>query len=192
MELKDYWQTIRHRWKVIVLTLGLTVAVAGLLTAQATPEYASSTKIFISTSPSDTSQAYTGNLFATQRVSSYADLVKSRQLAERVADDLGGTMTPEALQEDVVASVVPETVSLKITATDPDPSLARDIAQAYAEALSTLVAGPRDPGREAGARSSRPRSSTTPRSRPRRSARSRSATSAWRSCSGCCSASASP
>ena len=35
---------------------------------------------------------------------------------------------------------MPETVLLQITATDPDPMLARDMAQAYAEELRTLVA----------------------------------------------------
>ena len=52
------------------------------VTWQATPQYASSDRLFVSTSQSDESSAYTGNLFATQRVASYADLVTSRQLAD--------------------------------------------------------------------------------------------------------------
>ena len=140
MELRDYWRTIKRRWMTIVACLLVTVAVAGVVTWQTTPQYASTARLFVSTSPSDASQAYQGGLFATQRVASYADLIQSQQLAEQVSQDLGGEPTAAELPGKVEAAVVPETVNLEITATDPDPVLARDIAQAYAEQLSALVA----------------------------------------------------
>lgn len=140
MELKDYWLTVRRRWRVIVATVAVAVGVAAALTWQATPQYASTASIFVSTSPSDTSDAYTGNLFATQRVNSYAELVGKRKLADRVATELGGDVSAAQLQSSVTTSINPDTVLLDITATDPDPVVARDIAQAYAESLSVFVA----------------------------------------------------
>ena len=140
MELRDYWRTIKRRWMTIVACLLLTVAVAGVVTWQTTPQYASTARLFISTAPSDASQAFQGGQFATQRVASYADLIKSRQLAEQVSEDLDGALTGAELEGRVEAAVVPETVNLEITATDPDPERARDIAQAYAEGLAALVA----------------------------------------------------
>jgi capsular exopolysaccharide synthesis family protein len=151
VELKDYWHTIRHRWKIVLFSLLAVVAVAGFLTWQATPQYASTSRIFVSTSESSTGDAYTGGLFATQRVTSYADLVGSRQLASRVSDSLGGSMDPDALTDQVTAEVVPETVILEITATDPDPETARDLAQAYAEGLRELVADLETPSGRQGA-----------------------------------------
>jgi len=139
VELKDYWITIRRRWRVVALVLVSALAAAAFLTWQATPLYASSARLFVSTSESDTSAAYQGGLFATQRVASYADLVKSRQLAARVSDELGGELDADELTEQVEATVVPATVILEITATDADPAVARDIAQAYAEGLRELV-----------------------------------------------------
>ena len=139
MELKDYWTTIRHRWLTVVGCLLVALGAAAFLTWQATPQYASSASVFVSTSESDASTAYQGSLFATQRVASYAILVEQRQLAERVTDALGGEMDPDALTGQVEAQVVPETVILEITATDPDPEVARDIAQAYAEELRESV-----------------------------------------------------
>lgn len=139
MELKDYWTTVRRRWRWVASCLLLAVAAAAALTWAATPQYSSSTRLFISTSQSDESSAYTGNLFATQRVTSYADLVTSRQLAERVADDLGLTTDSRLLTGQVSAAVVPETVMLEITATDPDPQRAADIAQTYGEQLTELI-----------------------------------------------------
>lgn len=139
MELKDYWLTVRRRWRVVVATLVATLAVAAAVTLQATPQYDSSTRLFVSTSESDTSSAYTGNLFATQRVASYADLVGSRQLAGQVEDSVGGEVAAEDLRELVEATVVPETVILEITATHPDAEVAARVAQAYAEELQALV-----------------------------------------------------
>ncbi len=139
MEFKDYWRTVRKRWRVIVLCLALTVGLAGALTWQTTPQYASTASLFVSTSPSDAADAYQGNLFATQRVNSYANLARKRNLAEKVADNLGGDLSPAQLQSQVTTQVDPDTVILSLTATDPDPVQARDIAQAYAEALSEEV-----------------------------------------------------
>ena len=123
-----------------MVALVLTTAAAAFVTWQTTPEYASSARLFVATSDADASQAYQGGLFATQRVASYADLVpKSRQLADDVVEALGGDADAGDLQEQITAQVVPDTVNLEITATDPDPVRARDIAQAYAEALSDMV-----------------------------------------------------
>jgi tyrosine-protein kinase len=141
VELRDYWTTVRRRWRVVVAVLAVTVGAAAFITWQATPMYSSSARLFVATSESDATQAYQGNLFATQRVESYADIVpKSRKLAEQVVDDLGDGSDPDVVRSQVKATVVPDTVNLEITATDADPVRARDIAQAYAEALSDLVA----------------------------------------------------
>ena len=138
MELQDYWRTIRRRWGLVVGCLVLVIAVAAIWTWTVTPLYSSTTRIFVSTSQSDENSAYTGNLFATQRVASYADLVTSNQLAERVAAELGDR-DPGDLREKVTATSVPETVILEIAATDADPESAAAIAQAYAEQLQDLV-----------------------------------------------------
>lgn len=138
MELQDYWRTVRRRWGLVVGTLVVVLGLAAIWTFTVTPLYSSTTRIFVSTSQADENSAYTGNLFATQRVASYADLVTSNQLAERVSADVDG-ISPEALRQKVTATSVPETVILEISATDPDPEVARDIAQAYAEQLQELV-----------------------------------------------------
>lgn len=139
MELSDYWQTIRRRWHLILVTLLVALGAAAAFTWTAVPQYESSTRLFVSTSESDVGTAYTGSQFATQRATSYANLVESRQLAERVAGLLEEGADPELLQEQVEATVVPETVILEISATDPDPSRAQAIAQSYAEELRALI-----------------------------------------------------
>ena len=93
MELQDYWRTIRRRWPIVVASLAVVMAVAAVITWSTTPQYSSTARLFISTSQSDESSAYTSNLFATQRVASYADLAGSNMLADRVAERVGATPT---------------------------------------------------------------------------------------------------
>ena len=84
VELKDYWTAIRRRWLVVLLCVLIAGGAAWLITWQTTPQYSSAARLFVSTSPSDNSDAYQGSLFATQRVASYADLVGSRQNGMRL------------------------------------------------------------------------------------------------------------
>ncbi|QZY28771.1 polysaccharide biosynthesis tyrosine autokinase [Nocardioides coralli] len=140
MELRDYWNTIRRRWVTVVACLVLAVAAASLVTWQTTPLYQSTAKVFVSTSEKDTATAYQGGLFATQRVASYADLVNEPSTAERVSSALGGDLDPTMLEENVEATVVPETVILEISFTHPDAEVARDVAATYATGMREIVA----------------------------------------------------
>ena len=146
MELKDYWLTIRRRWRLVALAVVVSTMAAGLLTLQATPLYQSSTRLFVATPTSDTGEAASGGQFATSRVLSYVDQVTLRTLATTVANELGGEIDPDVLVNSVSASVVPQTVNILITVEHPDPVIARDIAQAYAEALKSQVADIESPG----------------------------------------------
>lgn len=138
MALRDYWRVAVRRWKIIVVTLILALSLGGLITSRMTPEYSSTARMFVSTRVSDTTQAYQGGLFASQRVSSYADLVKSRSLAVSVAEKIGFD-NPEKLQKYVTATVVQDTVNLQITARATTPEFAQTIAQAYAVKLSRKI-----------------------------------------------------
>ncbi len=140
VELKDNWRTIRRGWVTVLLVVLLCVGAAAFLTWQSTPQYSSTARLFVATSQGDVNSAYTGGLFATQRVTSYADAVpESERLAEDVAGMLNDGTKPDEVREQIVASIVPETVNLQLTATDPDPQRARDIAQAYALAVSEFI-----------------------------------------------------
>lgn len=140
MDLRDYWRIVQRRWVVLLACVGLTLGAAIAITAVMTPQYASTARLFISTSEQDSSTSFQGGMFAVQRVASYADLVQSRELAEAVGqrldlDDDASALLPEKVQ----AEVVPETVILQLRATDPSPERAQIIAQAYAEELQELV-----------------------------------------------------
>ena len=74
MNLREYVRSLRRRSKLITITALLFVALAGVLTYQATPKYRSTTDLFVSTGQDDNTTAYTGSLYSAQRVQSYARL----------------------------------------------------------------------------------------------------------------------
>ncbi len=144
MELRDYLRILRRRWMLIATLTLLVVGAAAAWTFTSTPQYQSTARVFVSTTSSNSGEsvgdAFTGAQFSQQRVTSYADLVgKSRELADVVIDDLDAAMTTGELLEAVEATVVPETVIIDLSVTDPSPAMAQALTQAYATALSDLI-----------------------------------------------------
>ena len=139
MELRDYVRVLRRRWLMIVLVTAALTALAGLATALQSPQYASTARLFVSTSQTDEGQLLQGGQFSAQRVKSYADLITSRELARRVIADTGIETTPAALVRQVSGEAVLDTVNLDLTVTDPDARRAQLLAQSYAEQLTDLV-----------------------------------------------------
>jgi capsular polysaccharide biosynthesis protein len=135
VELRDYWRIVRRRWRIVVACVVIALAVAAAVTFLATPQYSSTSSVFASTRLYESTDAYQGNLFATERVNSYASMVTKSWMANVVAAKLGNGVTAADLTGKVSASIEPNTVIVDITATDSDAKVARDIAQAYAVAL---------------------------------------------------------
>ncbi|MGH3330493.1 MAG: polysaccharide biosynthesis tyrosine autokinase [Nocardioidaceae bacterium] len=129
----------RRRWKLIAGCLVVAVAAAALVTFQTTPQYSSSARLFVSTSQTSSDAAYQGSLFSAQRVTSYADLASGQELSRRVIEELGLDMEPSDLSAKISATVVPETVIMEISVTDPDPAQAQRLTQAVAEELTVFV-----------------------------------------------------
>ena len=139
MNFREYLRSLRRRSKLIFITALVFVALASVLTYQATPKFRSTTDLFVSTGQDDNATAYTGSLYSAQRVQSYARLAMGADIARRVVLELGLTDSPAELRKRVSAQVQPETVILSISISDSDPNRAQAIATAYADALSELV-----------------------------------------------------
>ena len=140
MELRDYLRVLRQRWLTIAITIVVVTGIALLLTIRATPQYESTARLFVSTSESNTSDAYQGGLFSQQRVKSYASLLGGSEMASRIAEQLNDGTLPEDIQKKLKASVQPDTVVLSISATDPSAEHAQQIAQTAAEVFTAYVA----------------------------------------------------
>lgn len=141
MDLRDYLTLVRVRWVVITMCTLAMIALAALLTWSATPQYASSSRLFVSTSgASDDAQANQGSQFSLQRVKSYADLLTGQQIARRVVDDLKLDESPKDLAEQISATSKLDTVILTVTVTDPSPERAKMLVDAVSDQFVSYVA----------------------------------------------------
>ncbi len=141
MDLRDYLSILRARWVLIAPSTLTVVALAAVLTWTATPQYASSSRLFISTSGStDDAQANQGGQFSLQRVKSYADLLTGQEIARRVVADLDLEDSPLALSKQISAAWTVDTVILKVTVTDPSPERAKLLANAVSDQFVSFVA----------------------------------------------------
>jgi polysaccharide biosynthesis transport protein len=134
-------QKFLRRWWIV--GLGIVVGlIAGLTITAVTPKtYTATVTLFLGSPASvDSAGAYSGDLFSQQRASTYTNLIGSSDLAVKVIDDLGLTMTPDELAEKVTASQVPKAVLLDVSVTDGSAGRAADIANAYASAFPQYVA----------------------------------------------------
>ena len=106
---------------------------------RATPQYASTARLFISTPESSTDQAYSGGLFSQARVTSYADLLTGEEISRRVVDRLNLDESPRDLAQQINAEAKPETVVLSITVTDSGPERAQLLTQTVSEEFVRYV-----------------------------------------------------
>ena len=145
MEFRDYLRILRRRWTLIVGCVVAALAVATLVTVRATPQYASNARIFISTGSGSVSQdgtasnPYQNGLAATQKVTSYAQLVTDGESAQRVIDKMHLDLTPAQLSRKIKAQVVPETVLLGVQVVDANPKMAQAINKQVVDNLLDMI-----------------------------------------------------
>ncbi len=140
MELADYLAIMRKRWVSIVLITLLAVGGAVVATLLTTPLYEARSQVYVSVRTGDTTaDLLSGSSFSQKQVTSYTDLVGSPRVLIPVIEQLDLATTPDELATQVSASSPLNTVLINITATDADPQLASDIANATATSLSDVV-----------------------------------------------------
>ena len=140
MELGDYLHTLRTRWLTVAVIALATLAATAVATLLTTPQYTSSTRMFFAVQGGDSvADLAQGSTFAEKQMSSYAEVATSPIVLDPVAQTLTLATDGRGLAGSVHASVATDTTILVISATDQDPVLARDIANAVADQLILTV-----------------------------------------------------
>lgn len=140
MDVLDYVRAVRRHYRLILAAVLLAVGIEGILTWQTTARYESTTELYVSAPGNvDVVAAYQGSLLSQQRVASYARLLESELVAERVIDRLDLDTTPADLIAQISASSTPDTVILTATVTDPDARQAQLLAASVAAEFAGLV-----------------------------------------------------
>ncbi|QDB79930.1 polysaccharide biosynthesis tyrosine autokinase [Georgenia wutianyii] len=142
MELRDYLHVLRTRWLSIVTVALVTLAATAAATLLTTPEYTSSTRMFFAVQGGETvSDLAQGSTFTEKQMSSYAEVAKSPIVLDPVAEAFGLEQDSRSLASALDVTVAADTTILVISATDEDPVLARDLANAVADELTSTVGG---------------------------------------------------
>ncbi|MDY6827655.1 MAG: polysaccharide biosynthesis tyrosine autokinase [Bacillota bacterium] len=140
LDLYAIWQVIVKRWKLIVL-LPILAALASLLVSifLITPQYTASTTLML-TRPTDTSQIlYQDIQVSRQLVNTYREIIHSRRVLEVAIANRSLPYSVIELREKVDVQAVRDTELITVDVTDPDPHLARDIANELASAFMTEI-----------------------------------------------------
>ncbi|UXA14941.1 polysaccharide biosynthesis tyrosine autokinase [Mycobacterium sp. SMC-8] len=140
MSLQDFIKVLRTRWITVCATVVAVTLGAVAYTFLTTPEYAASTRLFVSTTAgSSLSDAYQGNRFSKERVVSYSQLIMGETLAQRTIDKLGLDMKADELQSKVRAGSKVDTVLIDVEVLDESPVRARDIANTLSDEFVAMV-----------------------------------------------------
>lgn len=137
---KDVFDVLIKRWLIIVLC-GLVLASAFLLGTKlfVTPQYESSTKIFVLYKIFDEHYQPADFQMSTMLTQDYAQVIKSRTVAEKVIERLDLDMSPGSLTGRIKVETDTETRIVTIAVKDPDPVMAQKLADAVREVSATQI-----------------------------------------------------
>lgn len=134
MQLRYYFQVLRRRRWVIIVTFSVTLLVVGVISLLSTPVYSSSTIVRIA-QIQDRSIDYIDLNYSTRLINTYVELVRSSPFLEETIRRLELNIQPAHLANIVEASSVPSTELLKISASNTDPAISMRIANTLGELL---------------------------------------------------------
>ncbi|NBT47923.1 MAG: polysaccharide biosynthesis tyrosine autokinase [Actinobacteria bacterium] len=140
MRFSEYLLVVRKRIVLFSAIFLASILSAFAVTSLMTPTYESTTRLFVSTSGTESAaDLLTGNSFTQQRVKSYADIVTSPKVLDSVVAELNLQSIEDKLPDRISANVPLNTVILEITVSDPSPYRAASIANSVANSLEQVV-----------------------------------------------------
>lgn len=140
MELKDYVQALRQRWRLFVACVVLGILVASVITLLLPKSYEASAEIFVAPQVGSTSsELMQGSDFVQDRVKSYVQVIDSNVVMAPVIDDLGLDMSVDDLSDHVSATVIEETVVVRITVDSASADEAAQIANSVASQFESIA-----------------------------------------------------
>lgn len=149
LDLKELFNMFWSR-KLYVIIITAIFFVIGIIYTYifVTPDYQSITTIILAQSSSSTSSTTgetestitTSDLTLNQKlVSTYSELIKSKNILSEVIDHLKLHKTEDALKSRINVSTVKDTELIQIRVTDPDPEQAKEIASEIADVFIEKV-----------------------------------------------------
>ncbi|HYF12225.1 MAG TPA: polysaccharide biosynthesis tyrosine autokinase [Actinomycetota bacterium] len=133
VQLREYLAILRARRWTVLITASITVFAAMFVSLRMTPMYASTSKVLVKP-PTSTEQLLGAAPAATLEIETEREVASSLAVAAIAADEMRSTLEAEELLDHLDVSVPTDTQVVSITYTDPNPLVAQQVAQTFADA----------------------------------------------------------
>lgn len=144
IDLKEFVMLFWNR-KVSIILITIIFMLIGIIYSVGfvTPKYTSSTTLLLATSESANSKTNTITTsditLNSKLVSTYSELVKSKNVTRQVISNLGIDETEDELRDSITVSSVKDTELIKISVTDKNATNAYNIANEIAKVFTQKV-----------------------------------------------------
>ncbi|WP_198683982.1 polysaccharide biosynthesis tyrosine autokinase [Brachybacterium sp. YJGR34] len=141
MDLQHILHSLRERWRSGLLSALLVLGTVAALALTQTPDYRATSQVYVQVRTGEgIADLNSGASFASQQISSYAELATTPFVLDEVIEELGLEATASELARDLTVTAEEGSFLLEITATSPDPEGAAAVADATAIHLQEAVA----------------------------------------------------
>ncbi len=137
MDLSSYLSAIRKSWWVVLALVLIGGGIELARSEAATPIYESHVTFYVTPATSG-SATLSSDQFAQDRAKSYADLLSSDLLAQRIFAKVGSP-SQDAIRREISGSVELNTVLVSAVIKDPSRTRALDLAKAMSTEFPSLV-----------------------------------------------------
>ncbi len=140
IDLKEIFFVLLGKAGIIILA-GMVLALLTIIGTKVfiTPQYQSSTKIYVLSQQNDLGVTTSDISISTYLTRDCPEIIKSRTVMENVIAELGLDMSYNALNSKVSVETSSDTRIVKIVVKDADPYKARNIANAVRDAASVQI-----------------------------------------------------
>ena len=135
MELRDYLEILRRRWWLLLLGPLIAGVSAYVVSNEMTSYYKGTATVLVNQTQIPGVVQYNDVLASERLTNTYAELVERRPIFTETIRRLGLPLSEEELDANVSVSIVRNTQLLRVSAENPDPALAANIANTVAQAF---------------------------------------------------------
>lgn len=139
----DLWEIIRVLWSraLVIILSGIVLALVAIVGTKLfiTPQYQSTTRMYVLAKQNNDTLTNSDLQTSTLLTNDYAELIQSRTVTEAVIAQMNLDLTHEELLAKLEVTVPADTRILTISVTDPDPYMARDLANTIRDTASEHI-----------------------------------------------------
>lgn len=140
IDLQELIGLIVH-WLWLIIGCGILTAAIGFAISYfvITPQYESTTRVYILNSDDSSSLTYSDTQLATQLTKDYEELITSRYVLEQVIEQFGLDMSYEGFKSTITIENTSDTRIIDITVKNESPILAQQLADAIRDIAAEKI-----------------------------------------------------